>query len=45
MPFMKPIIKNLRAGMFILIGNTILFMFSLISFGFATFPDDIAMNR
>ena len=31
MPCMKPIIENLGAGKFIMIGNTILFMILLIS--------------
>ena len=37
MPCMKPIIENLGAGKFIMIGNTILFMILLISFDFTTF--------
>ena len=40
MPCMKPIIKNLGAGKFIMIGNTILFMILLISFDFTTFLID-----
>ena len=44
MRFMKPIIKYLGAGKFIMIGNTIYFMILLISFDFTTFLIDYLIS-